>query len=158
MPRRATKVVKRVTPPDAKYGSVAVANFINKVMLRGQKATAERIVYDALQRAGQQLDSSNPAEVLEQAIKNATPLLMVKPRRIGGATYQVPIEVEAKRGQTLAMRWLITSARARSGKSMEEKLATELVDAIQGRGTTVKKRDDIHKMAQANKAFVHYRW
>ena len=158
MPRRATKVAKRIVPPDAKYGSAVVASFINKVMLRGQKATAERIVYDALQLAGQQLDSSNSLEVLDQAVKNATPLLMVRSRRVGGATYQVPIEVEAKRGQTLAMRWLITSARARSGKSMAEKLAAELVDAIQGRGTTIKKRDDIHKMAQANKAFVHYRW
>ena len=158
MPRRATKVVERVVPPDAKYGSVVMARFINKVMLRGQKATAERIVYDALQLAGQQLDNSNPLEILEQVIKNATPLLMVKSRRVGGATYQVPIEVEATRGQTLAMRWLITSARARSGKSIAEKLSAELVDAIQGRGTTIKKRDDIHKMAQANKAFIHYRW
>ena len=157
MPRRAVKVVKRIVPPDAKHSSITVANFINKVMLRGQKATAERIVYDALQLAGQQLDSS-PVEVLEEAIKNAAPVLMVRPRRVGGATYQVPIEVETRRGQTLAMRWLITSARARSGKSMIEKLAAELVDAIQGRGATIKKRDDIHKMAQANKAFVHYRW
>ena len=158
MPRRATRVAKRVVSPDAKYGSAIVASFINKIMLRGQKATAERIVYDALQHAGQQLDSSNPVEILEQAIKDATPLLMVKPRRVGGATYQVPIEVESKRGQTLAMRWLITAARVRSGKSMAEKLAAELVDITQGRGATIKKRDDIHKMAQANKAFVHYRW
>jgi small subunit ribosomal protein S7 len=158
MPRRATRVVKRIVPPDAKYSSLIVTKFINKVMLRGQKATAERIVYDALLHASQQLDSSNPAEVLEQAIKNATPLLMVRPRRVGGATYQVPVEVEAGRGQTLAMRWLITAARARSGKSMAEKLAAELVDAIQGRGATIKRREDVHKMAQANKAFVHYRW
>ncbi len=158
MPRRAIKVVKRLAPPDAKYGSVSITRFINKVMLRGQKATAQRIVYDALQLAGQQLESSNPMEVLEQAIKNATPLLMVKPRRVGGATYQVPMEVESERGQTLAMRWIITSARARNGKSMAEKLATELVDVVQNRGATVKKRDDMHKMAQANKAFVHYRW
>jgi len=157
MPRRAKGVVKRVVLPDANYGSVIVAKFINKLILRGQKATAERIVYNALQLAGQQIDS-NPVEVLEQAIKNAAPLLMVKPRRVGGATYQVPVEVEKDRGHSLAMKWLIASARARSGKSMEEKLAAELVDAIQGRGATIKKRSDIHKMAEANKAFVHYRW
>jgi len=157
MPRRAKRVLKRMIPPDANYGSVIVAKFINKLMLRGQKATAEHIVYNALQLAGQQIDS-NPVEVLEQAIKNATPLLMVKPRRVGGATYQVPMEVEKDRGRSLAMKWLIASARARSAKSMEEKLAAELVDAIQGRGTTIKKRSDLHRMAEANKAFVHYRW
>jgi small subunit ribosomal protein S7 len=149
--------MKRIVPPDAKYNSVVAAKFINKVMLRGQKATAERIVYNALQLAGQQLNS-NPEEVLEQAIKSATPLLMVKPRRVGGATYQVPLEVEEDRGRSFAMRWLIASARVRSGKSMEEKLSSELVDAIQGRGATIKKRDDLHRMAEANKAFVHYRW
>jgi small subunit ribosomal protein S7 len=126
-------------------------------MLRGQKATAEGLVYNALQLAAQQVDS-NPEEVLEQAIKNAMPLVMVKSRRVGGATYQVPVEVAEDRGRTLAMRWLIASARARTGKSMEEKLASELVDAIRGRGATIKKRDDVHKMAEANKAFVHYRW
>lgn len=157
MPRRAKKTMKRPVPPDAKYGSVSVAKFINKIMLRGQKATAERIVYDALQLATQQIDSS-PVEVLEQAIKNTTPLLMVKPRRVGGATYQVPMEVESQRGQILAMKWLITATRARSGKSTKEKLAAELVDAIQGRGASIKKRDDLHRMAEANKAFVHYRW
>jgi small subunit ribosomal protein S7 len=157
MPRRAQRVVKVVVPPDAKYGSVTMAKFINKVMLRGQKATAERIVYNALNLAGQQIEG-NPTEVLEQAIKSATPLLMIKSRRVGGATYQVPVEVEKERGRSLAMRWLITSARARSGKSMEEKLADELVDAIQGRGATIKRRSDLHRMAEANKAFVHYRW
>jgi len=157
MPRRARKVMKRVAPPDAKHGSLIVAKFINGVMLRGQKATAERIVYEALQLASQQLNTA-PEEALEQAVKNATPLLMVKPRRVGGATYQIPIEVQSDRGRSLAMKWLINSARARSGKSMMEKLATELIDAIQGRGGTIKKRDDIHRMAEANKAFVHYRW
>ena len=149
--------MKRVAPPDAKHGSLIVAKFINGVMLRGQKATAERIVYEALQLASQQLNTA-PEEALEQAVKNATPLLMVKPRRVGGATYQIPIEVQSDRGRSLAMKWLINSARARSGKSMMEKLATELIDAIQGRGGTIKKRDDIHRMAEANKAFVHYRW
>ena len=157
MPRKAKKSVKRVIPPEAKYGSVMVAKFINKVMLRGQKATAERIVYNALQLAGGQLEKE-PADVLEQAIRNATPLLMVRSRRVGGATYQVPLEVEAERGQKLAMRWIITSVRGRSGKSMAEKLADELIDAFQGRGVTIKKREDVHKMAQANKAFAHFRW
>jgi small subunit ribosomal protein S7 len=157
MPRRAKKVMKRVMPADAKYGSSVVTKFTNKLMLRGQKATAERIVYDALQLASQQLNS-NPLEVLEQAVGNATPLVMVRSRRIGGATYQVPVEVPSDRGHALAMKWLITSARARGGKSMAEKLAAELVDAIQGQGAAVKKRGDVHRMAEANKAFAHYRW
>ena len=157
MPRGAKKELKRIVPPDAKYNSTIVARFINKLMLRGQRATAERVVYNALQLAAQQLNS-NPEEVLAQAIKSATPLLMVKPRRVGGATYQVPMEVEEGRGRSFAMRWLIASARVRGGKSMEEKLSAEFVDAIQGRGATIKKRDDLHKMAESNKAFVHYRW
>jgi small subunit ribosomal protein S7 len=157
MPRGARKVVKRVPPPDAKYDSTTVAKFINKLMLGGQKSIAERIVYNALQLTAQQVNSS-PEEALERAIRNATPLLMVKSRRIGGATYQVPSEVREDRGRALAMRWLIVSARARSGKSMEERLASELVDAVHGRGTAIKKRDDLHKMAEANKAFAHYRW
>jgi small subunit ribosomal protein S7 len=157
MPRGARNVVKRIPPPDAKYNSVTVAKFINRLMLRGQKATAERIVYNALQLTAQQVNS-DPEEALERAIRNAAPLLMVKSRRVGGATYQVPMEVGEERGRALAMRWLIASARARSGKSMEEKLASELVDAVQGRGVAIKKRDDLHKMAEANKAFAHYRW
>ena len=157
MPRGAGKVVKRIPPPDAKYNSITVAKFINRLMLRGQKATAEHIVYNALQITAQQVNN-NPEEALERAIKNAAPLLMVKSRRVGGATYQVPMEVGEDRGRTLAMRWLIASARARSGKSMEERLASELVDAVNGRGVAIKKRDDLHKMAEANKAFAHYRW
>ena len=157
MPRGARKIVKRIPPPDAKYNSITVAKFINKMMLRGQKATAERVVYNALQLTAQQVNS-NPDEALEQAIKNVAPLLMVKSRRVGGATYQVPTEVGEEQGHALAVRWLIVSARARSGKSMEEKLASELVDAVNGRGAAIKKRDDIHKMAEANKAFAHYRW
>jgi small subunit ribosomal protein S7 len=157
MPRGARKVIRRTPPPDAKYDSVTVAKFINRIMLRGQKATAERVVYSALQRTADQVNSE-PAEALEQAIKNVAPLLMVKSRRVGGATYQVPTEVVEEKGRALAMKWLITSARARSGKSMEEKLAGELVDAVNGRGAAIKKRDDIHKMAEANKAFAHYRW
>jgi len=157
MPRGARKVVKRIPPPDAKYNSITVAKFINRLMLRGQKATAERIVYNALQLTAQQVNS-DPGEALERAIRNAAPLLMVKSRRVGGATYQVPMEVGEDRGRTLAMRWLIASARARSGKSMEERLASELVDAVHGRGAAIKRRDDLHKMAEANKAFAHYRW
>ena len=157
MPRGSGKVVKRTPPPDAKYNSITVTKFVNRLMLRGQKATAERIVYNALQLTAEQVNS-NPEEALERAIKNATPLLMVKSRRVGGATYQVPMEVGEDRGRTLAMRWLIASARARGGKSMEERLASELVDAVNGRGAAIKKREDLHKMAEANKAFAHYRW
>jgi len=157
MPRGTKKIIRRIPPPDARYNSITVAKFINRLMLRGQKATAERIVYNALQHAAQQVNTS-PDDALERAIRNATPLLMVKSRRVGGATYQVPMEVPEDRGRALAMRWLIASARARGGRSMEEKLASELVDAIQGRGATIKKREDLHKMAEANKAFAHYRW
>lgn len=156
MPRRA-KVIKRQIRPDPKYNSVMVAKFINKVMMRGQKATAERIVYNALELSGKRLNQE-PVTVLEQAIKNATPLLRVKPRRVGGATYQVPVEVSPDQGLSLAMRWIIHSARARAGKSMVEKLAAEISDAAQGQGASIKKREDTHKMAQANKAFAHYRW
>jgi small subunit ribosomal protein S7 len=134
-----------------------VAILIKKVMLGGRKATAERIVYDAMDLVNKQL-STEPLPVLEQALKNATPVLQVKSRRVGGATYQVPIEVEAARGLSLAMRWLISYAKTRSGKSMAEKLAAEIVDASQGQGATIKKRQDTHKMAEANKAFAHYRW
>jgi small subunit ribosomal protein S7 len=157
MPRRAKVVKKREMPPDAKYQSVTVAKFINKVMMRGKKATAERIVYKALQIIEERL-KRNPVDVLEQAIRNATPLLRVKPRRVGGATYQVPVEVRADVGRALAIRWLLHSARARSGKSMAEKIAAELIDASLGQGATIKRREDTHKMAEANRAFVHYRW
>jgi small subunit ribosomal protein S7 len=157
MPRGAKKLVKRIPPPDAKYNSITVAKFISRLMLRGQKATAERVVYNALELAAQQVNSK-PEEALEQAIKNVAPLLMVKSRRVGGATYQVPTEVGADQGRALAIKWLIDSARARSGKSMKEKLASELVDAINSRGVAIKKREDLHKMAEANKAFAHYRW
>ncbi|MCJ7575750.1 MAG: 30S ribosomal protein S7 [Dehalococcoidia bacterium] len=157
MPRGTRKIPRRIPPPDAKYGSVTVAKFINRLMLRGQKATAERVMYDALQLAADQTNGK-PEEALVQAIKNVAPLLMVKSRRVGGATYQVPTEVREEKGRALAITWLITSARARSGKSMKEKLASELVDAVNGRGAAIKKREDIHKMAEANKAFAHYRW
>jgi small subunit ribosomal protein S7 len=127
------------------------------MMFGGRKATAERVVYDAMDLVNKKL-STEPLPVLEQALKNATPVLQVKSRRVGGATYQVPIEVDPNRGLSLAMRWVIGFARARSGKSMAEKLAAELVDASQGQGASIKKRQDTHKMAEANKAFAHYRW
>lgn len=157
MPRKGNKIIKRKTPPDPNYGSVTVAKFTNKLMLRGQKATAERIICSALSRAGEQT-KDEPAEVLEKAIKSITPSVMVKSRRVGGATYQVPVEVEEDRGRSLAMKWLLTAARAHSGKSMAEKLASSLVEAIRGQGAAIKKRDDVHRMAEANKAFAHYRW
>ena len=156
MPRRA-RATKRETSPDAKYGNETVARLINKVMTRGKKSTAEKIVYGAIDIMGRG-GAKEPVNVLEQAIKNATPQLEVKARRVGGATYQVPIEVRPDRGLSLAIRWLVASARARSGKSMAEKLAAELSEAAQGQGVTIKKREDTHKMAEANRAFAHYRW
>ena len=156
MPRR-TKIIKRDTPYDPKYKSLVIAKFINKIMFDGKKATARTIVYDAMDLIADKT-TSEPVEVFDQALKNATPLLQVKSRRVGGATYQVPVEVRPDRGMALAMRWLIDSARARSGRSMAEKLASEMIDASQGQGTAVKKRQDTHKMAEANKAFAHYKW
>ena len=156
MSRRA-QAIKREIPPDAKYQNTTVAKLINRVMMCGKKSTAERIIYDALQIIEQQ-GSKSPVTVLEQAIKNVTPLLEVKPRRVGGATYQVPVEVRPDRGLSLAIRWLVKSTRARTGKSTAEKLAAELSDASQGQGATIKKREDTHKMAEANRAFAHYRW
>ncbi|MBC7248773.1 MAG: 30S ribosomal protein S7 [Anaerolineae bacterium] len=156
MPRRY-RPPKREVEPDIKYNSVVVAKFINRLMKGGKKSTAARILYDAFDLIEKRM-SRNPLEVFEQAIKNATPILEVKPRRVGGATYQVPVEVPPHRQLALAMRWLIQSARNRPGKSMAEKLAAELMDAAQGVGATIKKREDTHKMAEANKAFAHYRW
>jgi len=156
MPRRARAIIRQI-PTDAKYDSEIVARLINKVMTRGKRSLAEGIVYDALHIIEQQ-GAKESANVLEQAVRNATPQLEVKARRVGGATYQVPIEVRPERGRSLALRWLVLSARARAGKSMAEKLAAELSDASQGQGTTVKKREDTHRMAEANRAFAHYRW
>jgi len=156
MPRR-TQIIRREKPLDAQYHNETVARLINKVMMGGKKSVAERIVYNALQIIKQQ-GAKEPVTIVEQALRNTTPQLEVKPRRVGGATYQVPIEVRPERGQSLALRWLVASARARAGKSMAEKLASELSDASQGQGTTIKKREDTHKMAEANRAFAHYRW
>ena len=156
MPRRA-KIQRRILIPDAKYNSETLARFINKVMQRGKKGLAERIVYGAMDSI-QTRTGRDPLEVFEQALYNATPMLEVKPRRVGGATYQVPVEIRGERRNSLAMRWLITSARGRSGRSMADKLAGELLDAFNNTGATVKRRDDVHRMAEANKAFAHYRW
>jgi len=156
MSRRA-QAIKREIFPDAKYHNVTVAKLINKIMKCGKKGTAERMVYGAMNLLERQA-SKDPVTALEQAIRNATPLLEVKPRRVGGATYQVPIEVQPGRGLFLALNWLLKSARARKGKSMTERLAAELFDALRGEGTTIKKREDTHKMAEANRAFAHYRW
>ena len=156
MPRRA-QAIKREIFPDAKYQSVIVARLINRVMRCGKKSTAESIVYGALEVMEKQ-ESKVPVSVLEQAVKNVTPLLEVKPRRIGEATYQVPVEVRPERSLSLAIRWLVNSARARAGKSMVEKLAAELSDASKGQGATIKRREDTHRMAEANRAFAHFRW
>jgi len=156
MPRRAS-AIKRPMPPDPKYGSYVVSRLIKKLMLAGKKATAERIMYDAMDLVSERA-KADPMEVLEQALKNATPLLQIKARRVGGATYQVPVEVSPDRGQFMAIKWMVGFARDRSGKSMAEKLATEIMDAAKGDGNTVKKKQDTHKMAEANKAFAHYRW
>ncbi|MCD6555097.1 MAG: 30S ribosomal protein S7 [Chloroflexi bacterium] len=156
MPRRY-RPPKRKIEPDIKYNSVIVAKFINRLMKGGKKSQAARILYDAFDIIEARMHR-NPLDVFEQAIKNATPILEVKPRRVGGATYQVPVEVPPDRQLSLAMRWLTQSARNRPGKSMAEKLANELIDAAQGTGATIKKREDTHKMAEANKAFAHYRW
>ena len=156
MPRRARVATKELAP-DAKYKSVNVARLINRIMLSGKKSKAEKIVYDAL-RILEQQESKEPVSIFEQALKNTIPQLEVKSRRVGGATYQVPIEVRSGRGLSLALRWLAKSTRARKGKPMAERLAAELGDAARGQGVTVKKREDTHKMAEANKAFAHYRW
>jgi small subunit ribosomal protein S7 len=156
MPRRAA-TKKRELSPDARYGSETVTRVINKVMLEGRKTTAERIVYRALEIM-EQSEKKEPVSILKQAVRNATPLLEVKPRRVGGATYQVPVEVRAGRDMALAIRWLLKAARARSGKLMSEKLAAELIDASKGQGAAIKRREDTHKMAEANRAFAHYRW
>lgn len=156
MPRRGSPP-KREIPPDIKYNSVLVAKLINKVMMNGKKSIAEWIVYTAFdiirERTGR-----NPVEVFEQAVRNAAPVLEVRPRRVGGATYQVPIEVPEHRRISLALRWLVNFARERSGKSMAEKLAAEIIDAANNTGATIKKKEDTHKMAEANRAFAFFRW
>ena len=156
MPRRRV-VSKREILPDPKFSSQLLAKFINMVMVDGKKAVAEKILYGALDTLSERT-GGEPMDVLEKALDNVRPMVEVKSRRVGGATYQVPIEVRPERATSLAMRWLVQYSRARGEKSMQERLAGELVEASQGRGNAVKKREDTHKMAQANKAFAHYRW
>ena len=156
MPRRAAAQIRAVEP-DPVHRSRLVTQVVNKVMLDGKKSTAERIVYDALAIIAERT-GKDPLEALEASIKILTPSLEVRSRRVGGATYQVPVEVRPERRQALAIRWIIQAARDRSGHSMTEKLSAELLDAFNRRGNAVKKREDTHKMADANKAFAHYRW
>ncbi len=156
MPRRAGAPV-RTLDPDPVYSSRLVSQIVNRLMVDGKKSTAERVVYKALDRVGERTGRS-PVEVLEQAIKTVTPVLEVKSRRVGGANYQVPVEVPQRRGRTLAVRWLVTYSRERREKHMDEKLAAEILDALEQQGGAFKKKDDMYRMAQANKAFAHYRW
>jgi small subunit ribosomal protein S7 len=146
-----------VVIPDAKYNNRNITRFIGKLMLNGKRSLAERIMYDALDLI-EQRQKRNPIDVFEQALRNATPTLEVKPRRVGGSTYQVPVEIRGERRNALAMRWLIRYARERKGKAMSERLAAELMDAASGQGATIKRREEVHKMAESNKAFAHYRW
>ncbi len=154
---RRNRPERRPTPPDARFSSPTVQVLINKVMTRGKKSTSERVVYGAFDRIQTQT-GRDPLDVFQQAVRNTTPVLEVKPRRVGGATYQVPVEIRADRRLALSMRWLLTSARNRNGRSMSEKLASELLDAANNTGAAIKRRDDTHRMAEANRAFVHYRW
>ena len=156
MPRKGP-APKRQILPDPKYNSKILSRFINKVMLKGKKSTAEQVTYGALDIIAEKT-GRDPYEIFQAALSNAMPLVEVRPRRVGGATYQVPMEVRPDRRQAMAMRWLIGYARARGGRSFEEKLAGELLDASNNTGATIKKREDTHKMAEANKAFAHYRW
>jgi small subunit ribosomal protein S7 len=156
MPRRA-EIQPRELDADPLYGSKLVSQVVNKVMVRGKKSTAESIVYSALDLVGERSGKA-PVEVLEQAIKTVTPVLEVRSRRVGGANYQVPVEVPQRRARTLAVRWLVGYARERREKHMDEKLANEILDALNQQGGAYKRKDDLYRMAQANKAFAHYRW
>lgn len=157
MPRRR-EVPKRKIMPDPVYNSERLAKFINQVMMRGKKSLAESIVYGALDHLKDEVKEAGPLDVFESALEKIRPLVEVKSRRVGGATYQVPVEVSPARGTTLAMKWLISGARARREKTMSHRLAKELIEAYHERGTAIKKREDTHRMAEANKAFAHFRW
>jgi small subunit ribosomal protein S7 len=149
---------KREAIPDPLYGSTDLGKFINKVMEGGKKSTARRIVYNAIEKFSKRVKAENPLEAFEQALENAKPALEVKSRRIGGATYQVPIEIPSNRRSSMAMRWIINHSRGKAGRSMEDALASELSDCFNNQGTTIKKKDDTHRMAEANKAYAHYKW
>jgi small subunit ribosomal protein S7 len=154
---RRYKPTKRKITPDPKYGNVQIAMFVNRLMKGGKKSTALRVMYDALDLIEARA-KKDPVEVFEQALRNITPTVEVKPRRVGGSTYQIPVEVAPGRRASLSMRWLLAATRTRSGNSMAEKLAAEILDASQGQGTAMKKKEDTHRMAEANRAFAHYRW
>ena len=154
---RRNHAEQRSVTPDPRYNNAVIARFVNSVMERGKKSLASRIVYDALDMVGERAKRP-PMEVFEEAMKNATPLGEVKPRRVGGATYQIPVEIGSARRTALAMRWLIDSARKRSGRNMATRLAGEIMDAAKNEASTVKKREDTHKMAEANQAFAHFRY
>ncbi len=155
---RRRQAVRRPVSKDAKFGNTLVSRLVNTVMQSGKKSIAQRIVYGAFDQIAEKNPSSNPLEVLQRAVDNAKPRLEVKPRRVGGATYQVPVEVATDRQFALAMRWLVDFADARKGMPMKEALAAEILEAYQGQGNAIRKRDEVHKMAQANKAFAHFRW
>ena len=157
MPRRRV-VAKREILPDPKFGSDILAKFINIIMVDGKKSVAERIVYGALDIVSEKKSGVKPLEIFEQALEKIRPSVEVKSRRVGGSTYQVPVEVRPARQSALAMRWLVEYARKRGEKSMRQRLAGEMMDAVESRGAAVKKREDVHRMAEANKAFSHYRW
>ncbi len=156
MPRRSAPKRRQILP-DAKYGNRLVSMFLNKLMVEGRKSLAERIMYEALDKI-EEREKRDPIEVFEQAVQNATPVVETKPRRVGGATYQVPVDIRAERRMALALRWLLQSARARRGRTMADKLADELTDASKNEGVTIKKKTDTHRMAEANRAFAHFRW
>ena len=154
---RKNRAPKRIFYPDAKYGSTILAKFTNFIMYDGKKSVAEKIIYDALEKIKEKT-KQDPIKIFNDAINNIRPNLEVRSRRVGGATYQVPVEVKIKRSQTLALRWLLESSRKRKNKNMSDKLFYELMDASQGKGSAIKKREDVHRMAESNKAFAHFRW
>ena len=155
---RRRQAVRRPVAKDAKYQSALVSRLVNTVMHCGKKSTAQRIVYGAFDQIAEKNAAANPLEILQRAVDNAKPRLEVKPRRVGGATYQIPLEVPSDRQAALALRWLVDFADARKGLPMKEALAAEIMEAYQGQGNAIRKRDEVHKMAQANKAFAHFRW
>jgi len=155
---RRRRAEKRQIDPDPVYNSYVLAKFINKIMYSGKKSTARTIVYGALEKFAKKVKIANPLEAFEQALENAKPALEVKSRRIGGATYQVPIEIPGERRISMAMQWIISYSREKAGRSMEEGLAAELADCFMNQGSTIKKKDDTHRMAEANRAFAHYKW
>lgn len=154
---RKKRAEKRRTMADPRFNDVMVAKFVNNIMIQGKKNTARRLVYEALDIVGKKTEQ-DPLEIFRKAMQNAAPSIEIRPRRVGGATYQVPVEVRNERRQALAIRWLITAARGRNDKTMIDRLSAELIDASNNRGNAVKKREDTHRMAEANRAFSHYRW